>query len=117
MGYNVLHLTCVQISVDSPVVVTDRRNTGLVIPPPLASVKARFVPLSVFASAPFALRMAVSLHATAVCACMQACGQYTHMWFVAGEDQSAKCMNICAILHTSPCYGIIHLLLLLKVVN
>ena len=77
MSCTVLHLTCVQISVDSPVVVTDRKSTGLVIPPPLASVKARFVPLSVFASAPFALRMAVSLHACTSSMCL-----HVDLWVV-----------------------------------
>jgi vacuolar protein sorting-associated protein 13A/C len=47
-----------QISVDSPVAVTDRQSTELVIPPPLASLKAKFVPLRILASAPFGLRMA-----------------------------------------------------------
>ena len=82
MGYVVLHLTCVQISVDSPVVVTDRRSTSLVIPPPLASMKARFVPLSVFASAPFALRMAVSLHACNCRMCMHAGLQVVHVYVI-----------------------------------
>ena len=61
----------VQISVDSPVAVTDRQSTELVIPPPLASLKAKFVPLRILASAPFGLRMAVSTD------CMRAYSTYS----------------------------------------